>query len=57
MGLKLPALNVFVGDREVNGRQVAYNDGLPPNDFVAWFFCAGATEWQGSIIHFTDFRY
>jgi len=42
---------------EVFVKDLARNDGLSKDDFIRWFFPDGYGTWQGSIIHFTDFRY
>lgn len=47
---------VWIVDKKVPVEEVAKNDGLSVDDFVAWFF-AKDNVFEGVIIHFTDFRY
>lgn len=38
--------------------EIADKDGLEYNDFLSWFFpCFENGEFEGAILHFTDFRY
>ena len=39
------------------GILIAHNDGLQFNSFLNWFFPAKQGQFDGCIIHFTDFRY
>ena len=49
----------WVDGKEVSVETLAANDGLRVPDFVEWFF--GKTnktnQFEGVILHFTDFRY
>ena len=40
----------------IGGTVIAENDGLRWQDFTSWFF-RGDGDYEGDIIHFTDFRY
>jgi hypothetical protein len=53
-------VRVFVDGKEIPIEQIAQNDGLTVDDFKEWFFSghrAGNSDYDGCIIHFTDFRY
>lgn len=45
----------FLSDLQVE--ELAKNDGLSLAEFRDWFVPAEAPEFQGRIIHFTDFKY
>lgn len=47
-----------IGQKLIQPRFIAANDGLELGDFLSWFFPDGKFgEFRGDIIHFTDFRY
>lgn len=50
----------WVDGKEVPVEQLAKNDGLSVEDFVAWFFGTplySGNVFEGKVIHLTDFRY
>ncbi len=50
----------WVDGKKIPVEQLAKNDGLSVEDFVAWFFGTplyNGNTFEGKIIHLTDFRY
>lgn len=53
------SLQVYVDGRKLRPheiRKLIKNDGLTPEQFIAWFF-ADSTTWSGQIIHWTNLKY
>lgn len=53
------SLNVTIDGKEIPAETVANNDGLTLRQFADWFFNPEKKiyEFEGVVIHFTDFRY
>lgn len=53
------AIRAWAGGYELNDMEVMrliYNDGLTRRRFTEWFFAEGP-DWEGTLIHWTEYRY